>query len=649
MQLLTLAVLAVLAPGYAFVPHLDNDLVAYLPAAWSGFLPDFLENDSPLRASGFREQPGYVAVVRLFSTAFGVDWGVLLLSMTGMFVLVVAIWRLGRAVGLTPDQAFLAAGIAVVFRSGVIGFVVAVPSHGRTDPTPRFLAIAIAVLAVSLVAESRWIPAGLFAVLAASIHPLDGTVVVILTGLSVILARGDIPRSLRAWTERNWSNLRAVLLLALFLVLVGILAGIVTPLVRIPNDVGTAVASGILLIVLLMLLESPSNRISPKGPTGLMLASMCSLFVFGVARSSVGSDSATRSTLEEVTFFDRLFLTLRNPLQVDLSLQQDHAVARFVLLAFIAVVALTVRSRGLHSSPSGGQAARGLAILGVLSVGMIGFASLLQLRAGLPGIASLFPTRHSWIVALVAVLAMASLMPARWVPSPPWTALAVVVLLAFDGLRTPFSLLVTSIAGATAAALLFRRTIARPVNPNQSSREGDRPPSRSTAGSSVLAAMACLAVVAMFSPRPEIRLAESRERFARASSVGEMAALADRALPADSRVLIPPDPQWGAFRILSGRGTAFEWKVWSADLEQWYVAFRQMCDPEYSFELQRDYSSPSREEVAACFRRLDPESIRRIGAATGSTHAVLAEPQSSEFIVVDRSRNGGLVLVELEP
>lgn len=639
-----------LSDGYRMIGTLGSDLVAYAVAARKHFESDYLVGDLAIRDA----DPSlmlYGRIVGALARVFGFDQAFLAVTVLGSSIMVYGIYRLAtRTLASSPATGYLAGVTGLGATFGTFGYTLSLASNAEFVPTPRFLAVALAILSMSFVAEACLVRGVLIGLLAASVNTLDGIVPVGLSLLALIVARPF-------HEDRVRLRMASVGLLASGVVVLApaVLGRSAATMLGDTRSLGVVLLGAVVVASVWWLIT--------RAAIGLVmsrLAPVVWLVVFAVGSVLVARRRAasTGEFLENVVAFETVLVRVRQgPSMLVLSSTSTRSAAIFVALAFLTI-GLSATLKGSRSQISMERAHRldgatFLTTLVVLTVAFLGIGSLLMEWTGTPFMITLWPLRAVWVIVLAAVLIAAAHLERTRLQLGFIPAFALGMLLVQGPLlgRVGWS--------AALMVLISLHVLGRMQTRRNVRSVGLRPEglvrrfARLVLGVTPPAVL--VGVLSVF-PVPEVRLSDSMNRFAAGGSeleegVISMARIARAGTPPDARVLVPPVPAWGAFRLMSDRGVAFEWKTFStSEPVLWYSQLRQMCDPEYVWQSDETYEIGG-PEVRACHDSLEVAEILRVAEAFGATHAVVRTDVAAEVpgLVLGRSELGGYALIEVPP
>lgn len=657
--------LIALASGYQAVPGLSNDVVTYTAAARRQFDPTYLLGDLPIRGPDPALQ-AWGMLARGLAALFGIEGAFFAVSLLGGALLFVALQRLaGVILGANPRAAFVAGALGLIVTFGDFGYSLSVPSHAGFYPTPRFVAVAVAVLAVGFLFQGALVRGVALGLLATALNTLEGLVPVGLALLSVLLIRTV---SARRPTQRT--GFGSVLLWIAGLGTVTALIHIVaTPILSSsPRAPGLFVLGGTFVSIaglLHLLFDGVTvTVVERRSPLHVVLAGL--LFVAGgflLATQRAGG--STSGALESLALYEIVLRDVRqNTEMLVMSATQSSAALIFVVLV-IASVGMALLAREPDRVPSLRSDRVGmLATWSALVLIFVTVGNLLLEFTALPGVVALWPLRPAWGAVLGAVVLTVVTLERHMERVGAISAL----VLAFAVLQAPIlgrvawslAILVVGIAVALCGPQIAARAACGRVSTQLiSSRQVVTGPPRDIERRwrrigevlPFIALPVLLLMVASVSP-PEIRVADSMERLeregsARTANIVQMARAAADQTAEDSRILIPPEFSWGAFRLLSGRGVAFEWKYFStAQPGLWYEQMRRMCDPSYVIGPDEDFSV-GLVEVRDCYNALQTVDLLHVARGFDATHAVIASGRAVDVEVLAATASGDYVLIRV--
>lgn len=640
-----------LASGYQAVPSLGNDIVTYMPAARKHFDKTYLIGDLPIRDPD-AALLAWGWIVRVLVVPFGFEGAFFAVSMLGSALLAYGVHRLvATALGAGHRAGMLAAMVGLTATFGSFGYALSVPSHAAFYPTPRFLAIAISVVAVSLVLERAFVRAVLLGLVSTAVNTLDGLIPVGLAILAVVLIEGAQTRS----GDPSRRLPRGIAMAALAMVVASVavrleyVSGASTLAKLLPGSL-VVVTVGFFVGLAGWLSGTKDRSLGLSGPSPALAAGV-TLGVGGALLASRRSAGGGSGFVEGVVAFETVLQQVRaSSSMLILSATSPPTALIFVALLLTAVALLLDAS--VHPSAVGSGRPRvwgarhAAGLLALLSAGFIALGSSLMERTELPFIVTLWPVRVAWVVVLVFVAALGVSLgehgSLRRVGVLPALGFGVIMLQDAAMSRSAWSIGLLAVA---CVWVVIRET---------------RPAGRSVTDLSSRPAGQVLVVCAMIFfmagvskgfEAPDVRIADSMSRIeARGgihAEVVQMARAANAVTPLDARILIPPNPSWGAFRLLSERGVAFEWKNFStAQPLEWYRQLRRMCDPDYLVDEAEDFSVGLR-HIERCHAALSAIEIRRVADAFDADFAVIRSEIAQSMSVVAVSESGEHVLVRL--
>ena len=640
-----------LASGYRAVPSLGNDVVTYMPIARKYFDEAYLLGDLPIRDPDGALM-AWGGIIRILSVPFGFEGAFFAVSLLGGAILAYGIHRLvSTALGAGHRAGMLAATLGLTLTFGSFGYSLSVPSHAAFSPTPRFLAIALSVVAISLVLERAFVRGVLFGLVSTAVNTLDGLVPVGLAILAVVLV-GDV--QLRSEVaSRRLARVAAVAALAVasaaFVVRSERLLGASTLAELLPGSLVIVTLGA--LVGLAGWLVGTTRRNWRASGQGQALAAGVVIAIGGVLLESRGGAAGEGGFLDGVRAFEAVLVQVR----ASASMLVLSATSTSSALLFVALLLATIALRldaNPHLSTAGFNRPREqgtlhtVALLSVLSVGFVALGSNLMERTELLFLVTLWPVRVAWVVVLAFVAVLAVRLEQRGllrrVGLLPALLLGLVILQGPGGSRLIWSALLL--------VLSLVWIVARGTAPAGWS-VGDllqRPAAQVLTVATTLVAMGVLVegLVA-----PEVRISDSMERLEAGGGIDaeivQMARHARASTPPNARILLPPDFSWGAFRLLSERGIAFEWKNFStAQPLVWYQQLRWMCDPDYRIDESESFSVGGR-DIYQCHAGLSAVEIGRIAEAFDADFAVVQSTISEGMKVVGLSESGEHALIRL--
>ncbi len=619
----------VVSSGYRLIPDSNSDVVSYFAMVRSVMDHTFAAGDHPIRsvAGGLY---GYRYVFAAAASVIGFDVAAFVLSVTGCWILLLSILRISEATGASRASSLAVAHFGMVATWGKFGYLVSLPSNGVFEPTPRYLGMALAALAISFVIRERLLVAVVVGLGAAVMHELDGFVPVVLALSSGLVLR--LWQRLRAARANSPSSRIGRSSLAWVIVAVGIaliVAAASTSSVLLILSLGTFA-----VLALTLLLTGPATRLD-KPERSLLFSILILVFTSVVLAVERGPASATATFFERVQLFEAVLQQLRSPGMIGFVTQNAATTVVLVALALFGVVAL-LTTTATSSTPEHERSlmsSRRLAWLSAAAMTMVTVGGVLQDHTALPLIASIWPNRFAWLL-IPAVLAAFALLIDRLRVVPGAYPTLVVGAFMFTLPRVAISLAALIVA-AIALALSVGPPFLRRWDLGKASRELWRrtprvirwysSPLRMTLPIALAGALTAGAVELFIQlPPPELTRTASRTRLAHSdSALVAMAIAAEQFVPINGRILIPPNPEWGSFRILSGRGVAFEWKYFSSETELWYSQFRWMCDPQYRFEPMQNYGAVTLQAISTCYQNHSTADIQAIANKYDATHAIV--------------------------
>lgn len=642
-----------LASGYQAVPSLGNDVVTYIPVARKYFDEAYLLGDLSIRdPDGALMAWGWI--IRVLSAPFGFEGAFFAVSLLGAAILAYGIHRLvATALGAGHRAGFLAATLGLTLTYGSFGYALSVPSHAAFYPTPRFLAIAISVVAISLVIERAFVRGVLLGLVSTAVNTLDGLVPVGLAILAVLLAE-NAQQSPARDSSRRLARVTAVATLVIvsvaFAVLLETLLGARMLAELLPGSLVVVTVGS--LVGLAGWLLATTRRIRRASGQGQALAAGGTLALGGVLLASLRGAGGESGFLEGVRAFETVLVQVRASTSMLVVSSTSVAFALLFVALLFATVALLLDSPA-YPPTAGSYRLRdpraplhAAAMLSVLSVGFVALGSNLMERTDLPFIVTLWPVRAAWVVVLVFVGVLAVHLEQRGllrrVGLLPALLFGQIIVQCSAVSRFSWSVGLLAMScvwgifggtrlGGSSVDDLLKRPVVQVLT--------------------VAATLATLGAVVGGLAAPEVRVADSMNRLEASggtnAEVVQMARAANALTPPDARILIPPDPSWGAFRLLSERGVAFEWKNFStAQPLEWYEQLRWMCDPGYRIDESEDFSVGGR-HISQCYRQLSVKELRSVANVFDADFAVIHSTIAQGMKVVALSESGEHVLVLL--
>jgi hypothetical protein len=637
-----------LASGYRAVPSLGNDVVTYMPVARKYFDEAYLMGDLPIRdPDGALSAWGWI--IRVLTLIFGFDRAFFAVSLVGSALLAYGIYRLvALALGAGHRAGMLAAMAGLTLTLGGFGYTLSIPSHAAFFPTPRFLAIALSVVAISLILERALFRGVVLGLVSTAINTLDGLVPVGLAILAVLIVGDMRPRS-----ETGFSHVAKFFAVAA-LISIGIgvtlprLPTASTPVTLLPGSL-TIVTSGALIGLAGWAILFLRPRF--HSPDLLhYLAAGTSLAIGGIALAS-RRGSADGGFIETVRAFETILINVRQDASmILLSATTISSALRFcaALFATFALISqVRPRRTPLGVAPeSDGQTFNAVLMLALLTVGFVAVGSLLMERTNLPFLVTIWPVRVAWVVVLAFVATLfSSLARARKldrIGTLPAFALGLLLLQGPVLGRSAWG------AGLLAASCLWV-ALHDSLPVTQFVETTLRP--RAIRTLFVIAPIAFFLVSVARIDAPEIRITDSMSRIEQAgganAEIVQIARVANAATPPGARILVPPDFHWGAFRLLSERGVAFEWKNFStAESLEWYQQLRWMCDPDYVLTSSERFAIGG-SDIVRCHEALSAIDIDRVAERFDADFAVVRREIASGMTLIGLTQSGDYALVRI--
>jgi hypothetical protein len=633
------------------VPSLGNDVVTYMPVARKYFDDAYLLGDLPIRDPDGALM-AWGEVIRILTIPFGFEGAFFAVSLLGGAILAYGIHRLvSTALGAGHRAGMLAATLGLAVTFGSFGYTLSVPSHAAFSPVPRFLAIAISVVAISLVLERAFVRGVLVGLVSTAVNTLDGLVPVGLAILAVVLVGDTQPRS--GVASRRLARVTAVAALAMasaaFIVSLERLLGASTLAELLPGSLAIVTVGA--LVGLAGWLVGTTGRNWRGSGQGQALVAGGILAVGGMLLASRRGAAGAGGFLDGVRAFEAVLVQVRASASM-LVLSATSVSSALLFVALLLANLALLFDANPHPSTDGFDRPReqgalhAVALLSVLSVGFVALGSILMERTELPFLVTLWPVRVAWVVVLAFVAVLAVRLEQRGllrrVGVLPALLLGLIILQGATATRLSWSV------GLLALSCVW--IIARGTAPAGWSLDDllRRPAVQVLAVAGTLVAMGTL-VGGLTTP--EMRIADSMDRLEASggtnAEIVQMARAANASTPPDARILIPPDPAWGAFRLFSERGVAFEWKNFStAQPLEWYEQLRWMCDPDYQIDESEDFSVGGR-NINECHANLSTIEIRSVADAFDADYAVVRSAIAQGMTVVGIFESGEHVLVLL--
>ena len=639
-----------LASGYRAVPSLENDVVTYMPVARKYFDDAYLLGDLPIRDPD-GALVAWGAIIRALAMLFGFEGAFFAVSLLGGAILAYGIHRLvATAIGAGHRAGMLAVMVGLTITFGSFGYTLSIPSHAAFYPTPRFLAIAISVVAISLVLERAFIRGVLLGLVSTAVNTLDGLIPVGLAILAVLLV-GDAQGGSRR-PSRRLAVATAVAAFGMtvtsFAVRSDRLPGAGTLAGLLPDSLTIVTVGAVVGLIAWLLGLSRGGWGAAE--QARVLAAGATLAVGGVLLASRRSTGGDTGFLEGVRAFETVLVLVRQSLaMLVLSATSVSSALLFVALLLVTialVLDLRVKPPGaVMSRPHRGEL-HAVLLLAVLSAGFVALGSNLMERTNLPFLVTLWPARVAWVVVLVFVAAIIVKLEQhgllRRVGSLPAFAFGLMVL---QGVAVSRALWSVGLLGLACVWVIARGSAS---TASSVTRMWSRP-----AAQVLVVAAAIVAVVPLIGglAAPEVRIADSMRRLeadgGRRAEVVQMARAANATTSPDARILIPPGSSWGAFRLLSDRGVAFEWKNFSAAQPfEWYEQLRWMCDPSYRIGDSEAFTIGGR-DVERCHVELSAVEILQVADIFEADFAVVRSEIAHGMSVIGMTDSGDHALVRL--
>jgi len=611
-------------------------------------------------------------IIELTANLVGFEPAFFLVSLLGAAVLSGGVYRIATTSGqASPRGGMIASLLALTVTFGNFGYALSVPSHANFYPTPRFVAVALATLAVSFVLNGSYVVGVLIASLATTINTLDGIVPVGLALIALLVTRSDSTVSSQ---QRRLGAFAALIGSSTLTVLAALHLSIGSRWNLLPGSTAIVALGMLFVVALSAVILRPRLRRGSQG-RALLLAILVHLLL-GVLLAQQRVEARTGGFLETLTRFELILRQVRAfPSMLLLSSTSVAQALLFVALCLLAIGLIGIRT-GRSPSGSGVSTATpdtecGREILGSLTVVamlFVGVGSLVMEATELPLLVTLWPLRPAWIVVLTSIVLLSSRIDERLSDRVGLLPLLVVALIMINppvGSRLAWSWLLLLVAAIEPLLADLRqasqqRARRRPADSSEVVPAGrgsypnnlQSPTAAVTASRTAVGLMTSLLFVVLLVriPPPEIRIQESMDRLARSESVTtvdvvQMAQIATSVTPLDSRILVPPDPHWGAFRIMSERGVAFEWKQFSSSQPAtWYEQLRWMCDPDYRISSGEtfDVRGP---DIFDCHARLSFDEIMAIAEQFRATHVVIDAALTVSLETLGITDSGHLALV----
>jgi hypothetical protein len=639
-----------LASGYQAVPSLGNDMVTYMPVARKHFDDAYLLGDLPIRDAD-DALLAWGSIIRVLTFVFGFEGAFFAVSLLGGAILAYGIHRLvASTLGAGHRAGFLAAMVGMTLTFGGFGYTLSIPSHAAFDPTPRFLAIAISVVAISFVLERALVRGVVLGIVSTAVNTLDGLVPVGLAVLALMLA-GD----LRPQVEKRLAPVAKLLAMAT-IICIAVAFAVYSP--RLPT-------AGVLARLL------PGSLIIVSSGALIGLASWAAIFhrprwrrleqahvaaaggvlALGgiILASRRGSDGS--GFVAGVRAFETVLVEVRQAASmIVLSATSVSSALIFcaIIFAGFALLRRPPQAQDAGSLNEGPERhARHAALaLALLATVFVSFGSNLMERTSLPFLVTVWPVRVAWVVVLVFVgMLFARLHQAdclRRIGALPAVMFGLLFLQGPIVGRPAWSvglLAASCVWVIVEASIPVKEFIATSVR---------RPIVQALA---LVAPVVVLVVLLARVNGPEIQIADSMDRIEQqgggAAEVVQLARAANIMTPAEARILIPPDFEWGAFRLLSERGVAFEWKNFSTTQPlEWYRQLRWMCDPDYEASDAEDFVIGGA-DVLRCHSELSASEVRRVAEKFDADFAVVRNEIAHGMTVIGASDSGRHALVRL--
>ena len=640
-----------LASGYRAVPSLGNDVVTYMPVARKYFDEAYLLGDLPIRDSDGALM-AWGGIIRILSVPFGFEGAFFVVSLLGGAILAYGIHRLVSTVlGAGHRAGMLAATLGLTLTFGSFGYSLSVPSHAAFYPTPRFLAIALSVVAISLVLERAFVRGVSVGLVSTAVNTLDGLVPVGLAILAVLLV-GDAQPSSR-YASRRLARVAAVAALAVtsaaFVVRSQRLPGASTLAELLPGSL-VIVTVGSLVGLTGWLIATTRRSWRASGQGQALVAGMV-MAIGGALLASRRSAGGRGEVLDGVRAFETVLVQVRQSSSM-LVLSATSVSSALLFVALLLATLALLLDANAHPSTAGSDRPReqgalhAVAMLSVLCVGFVALGSNLMERTELPFLVTLWPVRVAWLVVLAFVAVLAIRLEQRGllrrVGLLPALLVGLIILQGVTAARLSWSVGLLALScvwvfahGTTPAGWPLGNLVRRPA----------------VQVLAVAATLVAMGTVVGSLAAPELRVADSMDRLEASggsnAEIVQMARAANASTPPDARILIPPDPAWGAFRLLSERGVAFEWKNFlTAQPLEWYQQLRWMCDPEYRIDESEDFTVGGR-DIAQCHADLSTIDIHSVADTFDADYAVIRGAIAQGMKVVGISESGEHALVLL--
>lgn len=645
-----LGMLASFASGYKVIPGLGNDVVTYIVVARRHFDDSYLVGDLPIRdVDG--SSALWALVVRALSAVVGFEGAFFAISLIGGAIISIALFRLvANTLGAGSRAALFAAAVGLTVTYGRFGYSLSVPSHGDFAPTPRYLAVGLSALAISLILERALIKGVLLGLAAATMNALDGLVsvgIALVVVLAISCTSGE--RTLNAMR-----NSRVALSLS-GLLLVIVLLGLEGPS-EVKGYVGLVFSDPLMIVgvgaVISLLTFVFSGNISLVAPhkRPREVVALTAFTIGALVAALQRRPRAVGATFDSMAVYETLLSARVAESMILLSKATPLASLILVALSLLAVGALQASNRirlGASEASVRYVAAVQVAAVSVVTTVFIAVGSILLEEASVPGLVTIWPIRVAWLVVFSCVGIVAFSLSSKI----DQIRLGVVPVLAIAALLLSgpsYGRQTWAVMGTLIVILLLLRS--GDSEGHKSAIHDDQVP-----GLGVGYGVASLIVIALFAvtvQAPEIRFTTSLERLSGdgspTSEVVELALAAQRLTPPESRVLVPPNFEWGAFRLISERGVAFEFKAFStAQPASWYEQLRWMCDPLYRMSENEDFAIGTA-EIEDCFAQLDLAALLRVAEVFEADFAVVRSEVVSKERVLAASSSQRFALIRVE-
>lgn len=643
----------IIAIPYRAVGELSSDMVTYRVIANKFWGNGFAPGDLPLRDPELALLP-YATVVRVLSEFVSDDGAFFLIYALSLLLVASGLYRVttlglggGRRAGL------LAAIFGTTLGLGRLGYGLSIL---HANPAPRMLATAVMLHALASLLARRLVSGVTLGLVATAVNTLDGLIPTVLVLLGLVFTPPmHGPRTETGGQSSARSAPRPRLIGAILIV--GAVINALGP--AIPGrfnfvilGVGTAIVVrsvlGAGLPSLVSIIHERRDAVAALGVAALA----------GIVLASLRTDGGSAAS-----FFETLVLhetVLREVRNRDMLLLSSASID--AVIGLIGAAMIVVAGARYSSEPDGALDVYGSArisasrIAGSTVHAVLGFVllgSLLLEWTTVPFAVTLWPIRTVWLVLPLAV-AMLAVDVERECPRVGVLPVAGVAALLLSGafLGSAFWGLLS--LGAVVFVLGSHRTGVphRYMSRALAWLQNREPVGRLTHLAVLSAAPGMVLVAVLLGSMPEIAVADSAQRIladgGSSAEIVEVARLARDRTPPEARILVPPNGEWGAFRLLSGRGVGFEFKQYSTSQPGvWYTHLRWMCDP--GFELaEGEPFAIGLEDIVQCYSLLSADEIVDVARMFDTDFAVVRTELLNHFDVVAVTPSGswGIVIIE---